>query len=517
MRKLKNLDLLSAETYKQLCSTGSGPGILYGLPKIHKPNFSTSFQFRPIFAAYNTAPYNLAKYFVPILSHLTVNEYSVKNSYSFVNDIEKITNADTLFMCSFDIENLYTNVPLQETINICTELMFSFNVSTVLGLSREYFKRLLELSVTNSIFLFNNALYKQIDGLGMGLSLSPTFANIFLCYYESIWLQDCPSDFKPVLYRRYVDDTFLQFRDPAHANLFLNYLNSKHQNISFTCEIENNNSLPFLDVNICRNSNKFDTKVFRKSTFTGLGTSFFSHCYFNFKLNFIKTLVYKAYHICSSYANFHCEIEFLKTFFLNNGFPTNLFYSVVNKFLFKYYEPSNNDSSDDPDDARKIYFRLQYFGHQSEKMKLEMQNVLMNLVPSVKFVFILSNTRTIGSLFKFKDTLPKESRSCVIYKYVCSQCEALYVGSTICTLHTRMSEHLGMSPRTGQSLSQPSQSSIRNHCYQSCQCAPSFSNFSVIDSDSNPLSLRIKESIHIHSSKPSLNETNSAYPLNILT
>ena len=178
-------------------------------------------------------------------------------------------------MCSFDIENLYTNVPLQETINICTDLMFSFNVSTVLGLSREYFKRLLELSVTNSIFLFNNALYKQIDGLGMGLPLSPTFANIFLCYHESIWLQDCPSDFKPVLYRRYVDDTFLLFRDPAHANLFLNYLNSKHQNISFTCEIENNNSLPFLDVNICRNSNKFDTKVFRKSTFTGLGTSFF--------------------------------------------------------------------------------------------------------------------------------------------------------------------------------------------------------------------------------------------------
>ena len=140
---------------------------------------------------------------------------------------------------------------MQETINICTDLLFSFNVSTVLGLSREYFKRLLELSVTNSIFLFNNALYKQIDGLGMGLPLSPTFANIFLCYHESIWLQDCPSDFKPVLYRRYVDDTFLLFRDPAHANLFLNYLNSKHQNISFTCEIENNNSLAFLDVNIC--------------------------------------------------------------------------------------------------------------------------------------------------------------------------------------------------------------------------------------------------------------------------
>ena len=139
-----------------------------------------------------------------------------------------------------------------------------------------------------------------------------------------------------------------------------------------------------------------------------IGTIFFSHCYFNFKLNSIKTLVYRAYHICSSYANFHYEIEYLKTFFLNNGFSPNLFYSVVNKFLFKYYEPSN-DSSNDLDDTRKIYFRLQYFGHQSEKMKLEMQNVLMNLVPSVKFVFISSNTRTTGCVFKFKDSLPKES------------------------------------------------------------------------------------------------------------
>ena len=47
--KLKKLDLLSAETYKQLSSTGSGPGIHFGLPKIHKNNFSTSFHKRLIF------------------------------------------------------------------------------------------------------------------------------------------------------------------------------------------------------------------------------------------------------------------------------------------------------------------------------------------------------------------------------------------------------------------------------------------------------------------------------------
>ena len=65
--------------------------------------------------------------------------------------------------------------------------------------------------------------------------------------------------------------------------------------------------------------------------------------------------------------------------------------------------------------AYEAYIKT-FFIHR-KKIKLEVQNVLMNLVPSVKFVFILSNTRTIGSLFKFKDSLPKESRSCVKYKY----------------------------------------------------------------------------------------------------
>jgi len=42
----------------------------------------------------------------------------------------------------------------------------------------------------------------------MGLPHSPTYANIFMCHHEQKWLTDCPSNFKPVFYRRYIDDTF---------------------------------------------------------------------------------------------------------------------------------------------------------------------------------------------------------------------------------------------------------------------------------------------------------------------
>ena len=241
--KLKNLKSISDDIYSKLRATGSSPGILYGLPKIHKLDFSSKFQFRPIFAAYNTPSYNISKFLVPILSKLTVNEYTVENSFKFCQDVGNLSNSDNLFMASFDVENLFTNVPLNETINIILDQLFTLPNSTVIGLTKDLFKNLLELSVLNSFFIFNGKLYKQIEGLGMGLPLGPTFANIFMCFMERNWLIDCPLDFKPVYYKRYVDDSFLLFKDKSHILLFQNYLNNKHPNIKFTCEYECNSKL----------------------------------------------------------------------------------------------------------------------------------------------------------------------------------------------------------------------------------------------------------------------------------
>ena len=168
------------------------------------------------------------------------------------------------------------------------------------------------------------------------------------------------------------------------------------------------------------------------------------------------------------------------------------------------------------DNCKNVYLSLQYFGYQSDKMKFEIVSLIKTMFPTVKPFVILTNKRTIGSMFKYKDTVPKMFRSCVVYQYSCPPCGALYVGSTTRTLHTRVSEHLGVSARTGQQLSTPPHSSIRLHSEQTCQCAPNKSSFSILDSDPNPISLRIRESIHIHSLKPSLNESQSSYPLHIL-
>ena len=240
IRSLKKLKIIDDDLSSTLTVSGSSPGILYGLPKVHK----TGVPMRPILAAYNTPSYNLSKFMVSKLNHLTTNEYTIKNSYEFAKFITNFPN-NNYIMCSFDIKSLFTNIPLDETIQIILNQTTPHNDSKFNNFSRTQLKSILELTAKNSFFIFNNKLYRQLDGVAMGTPCGPTLANIFLCFYESKWLQDCPQSFKPKLYRRYVDDTFLLFNSQNHINQFLNYLNNKHANIKFTCDMKNNNSLTF--------------------------------------------------------------------------------------------------------------------------------------------------------------------------------------------------------------------------------------------------------------------------------
>ena len=132
----------------------------------------------------------------------------------------------------------------------------------ILYLDKEGFRKLLELATLDSYFFFNGEIYKQIDGVAMGSPLGSTLANVFMCHMEKKWLRDCPEIFKPVMYKRYVDDSFLLFNSDNHMNLFLNYLNSQHPNISFTSEVEKNCILPFLDIKIQRNEQTFTTSIY---------------------------------------------------------------------------------------------------------------------------------------------------------------------------------------------------------------------------------------------------------------
>ena len=205
-----------------------------------------------------------------------------------------------LVMASFDVSSLFTNVSLDECVDLCVDLLLEDCDTFVFKdckFNRDQFRKLLNFAVKDNHFVFNGQLYDQIDGVAMGSPLGPSIANIFICALEQKYLNGCPSEFKPVLYRRYVDDTFCLFRHREHVDKFLEHINNFHPNIKFTVEVEEDNNLPFLDVLVTHEQTGFSTSLYRKKTFTGLYTDYASLAPDKYKINLVRILVFRAFHI----------------------------------------------------------------------------------------------------------------------------------------------------------------------------------------------------------------------------
>ena len=137
---------------------------MYGLCKVHKDIIDNCPPFRPILSTINTPTYKLAKFLVPTLKSLSSNESTVKNLLAFAEEILEQDSA--CFMGSLDVDFLFTNIPLEETIDICTNTLFE-NTEKVEGLSKIEFKELLSLATKESYFIFNGQLYRQVNRVAM--------------------------------------------------------------------------------------------------------------------------------------------------------------------------------------------------------------------------------------------------------------------------------------------------------------------------------------------------------------
>ena len=156
------------------------------------------------------------------------------------------------FICSFAIDSLFTNV--EETIEIVIKNGFD-RIKEIIGLSKGDSLDLLKLKTMGTVFYFNGNHYKQLDGAVMGSYLGPPLANAFLFHRDRKWLRQCPVAYALIFYKRYFGDIFVLLKSENHVNNLLSYLNSKHPNTTFTCEIEKDKSLAFLDIDVYRGNN----------------------------------------------------------------------------------------------------------------------------------------------------------------------------------------------------------------------------------------------------------------------
>ena len=191
---IKRLGKISEKEYQLIYPRGSRPSILHGSQKVHKPVINNWPRFSPILSTIRTPTYKLAKFLVTILSHLTPNEFSVHDSFSFADEVTSFWPDH--FAASLDVKSLFTNIPLNEVINICIGDLFC-NTNMIHNLDCNDLGERLTLAACQSFFIFDQVTYRQFDGVAMGSPSAPILANAFLCHYEKSGTQNAPLIFYP--------------------------------------------------------------------------------------------------------------------------------------------------------------------------------------------------------------------------------------------------------------------------------------------------------------------------------
>ena len=179
---------------------------LYGLAKTHKfeniNNINPELlKFRPIIAQIGTCTYKaaqvVAKYLQPLISE---NPYIITNTQHFpdMTKQQPPLKGNEEYV-SYDVESLFTNVPVRETIEYIIDQIYNKEKLKTIA-TKLIFRRLLLKLAT---FIFNGRFYQQTDGCTMGGPLSLVFANICMIKLE----EDVVRPINPHFYKRFVDDS----------------------------------------------------------------------------------------------------------------------------------------------------------------------------------------------------------------------------------------------------------------------------------------------------------------------
>ena len=229
-----------------------------------------------------------------------------------------------------DIVNLFTNVPVNETLEILRNSLEQNNTFKVDEIDEII--NLLRLILAQKYFIFNGKYYIQNKGLAMGSPLSGFLADLYLNRYENkyIFSNDNRCNMNIIHYARYVDDTFIIYNGTIRQlNNLKSYLNSI--NIQFTLEVEENDSINFLDITMSKNKQKFEFNIYRKPTTTDIVIHADSHNPFSQKMASFHYFVHGLLTVPLNENNYNNEIHRLKHTAIVNGYNSNIIDNLINK------------------------------------------------------------------------------------------------------------------------------------------------------------------------------------------
>ena len=321
---------ISSKTADYLFIENPRTAKFYLLPKIHKNKLPPPG--RPIVSA-NECPSERISQFVdnfiqPIVS--TLPSY-LRDSSHLLNIIRHLQIPSGAILATLDVTSLYTNIPNDEGITAVSRYLFRHRDAS-LNPTNHSICKLLELVLKTNNFEFDNKDFLQVGGTAMGTKLAPSFANLFMGYFEDKFVSPYPK--QPFLWKRFIDDIFIIWTyGPEELTRFVSHLNSVHETIKFTCE-HSITSIDFLDITIQTTAHKcLETTLFCKPTDTH-NYLLYSSEHPRHLLNGIPySQLLRVRRICSNPSEFKRNAMMLCSHFVRRGYPKHLVQKAYERSL----------------------------------------------------------------------------------------------------------------------------------------------------------------------------------------
>ena len=498
---IERVNALSTSTKFSRIRGDYEPGYIYGNVKTHK----NGNPLRPIISQIPSPTYRLAKQLNTLLSPYIPSKYRVKSSPEFLHAVRSTTPEGTI--ASLDVESLFTNVPVDETIDLICERVYRNDGTPTLAIPEDALRTLLRLCTMKAPFITHKGeMYTQIDGIAMGSPLGVLFADFYMGVVEERVFSQHPM---PSLYCRYVDDTFVKAQHPEDIEK-LRRCFEDNSVLHFTSENSVDGKLPFLDVLLAQTGgSNFTTSVYKKPTNMGLCLNGRSECPVRYKRAAINAYIRRALTHCSTWKATTDEIENASQVLVNNGFSNKEIGTQVKKAIDKWYtEDSNSAPLPAPEEENiKLFYKNQMHNNYKKDESVLREIISNNVSPvnpnsNVNLIIYYKNKKTANFILKnnpapHPDMLKKRN---VVYRFTCpvERCPHIYIGMTTMRFSKRISCHV-------------QEGAIHSHFNNIHNCTPTrdriLSGFEVIDNNSDPKRLRYLEAIYILNEKPSLNCT----------
>uniref|UniRef100_A0A6M2DT15 Putative penelope-2 aae n=1 Tax=Xenopsylla cheopis TaxID=163159 RepID=A0A6M2DT15_XENCH len=381
------------------------------------------------------------------------------------------------------------------------EFFKKYDIKHHTTMSLHWFRQSVLFILEKSYFTFEKKYYMQIKGSPMGSSVSASLAELTMQFLEQKVLDSLTT--KPVFYYRYVDDIILCHPNHEIENL-LKHFNSFNNSLQFTHETESEQRISFLDTQLIRKNNRIITNWYRKPTWSGRYTNFFSYVPIAIKINTVNNLIDKA--ITLSHKDFwEDNLKIIKTTFIKNSYPKELLTRLINTRTNhltkgKLKLSTNMTTHTTENNTTASFIKLPYIHTNCNFFKKLLKK------HNIRTVFVSENNLKKQIFTKLKTSITKDLQTNIIYKIDCQDCGDCYVGETSQYLHKRIYQHTqdqnNSNNKTKESKKNLTEltrhTQTNNHKFD-------FENTQILYKETNQIKRRIIESYYIHTVKNSVN------------